>query len=57
MALQQRTGILYVISERDNIYELLTLLKIIRHGLWCKDVAHGRAYGHGLFSMCLSLYA
>ncbi len=34
-----------------SAFTILTISQIIRHGLWYKEVANGRAYGHGT---CLS---
>lgn len=35
----------------------LLYMQIIRHGLWFKDIAHGRAYGHGIYSVISSAMA
>lgn len=56
MALQRKIGILYV-THFPNFPTFFWpwILQIIRHGLWHKTVANGRAHGNGMCASSLWL--
>lgn len=47
MARPSKIGIRYDLVISDQFFGVNSCPKIIRHGLWFKTIANGRAHGHG----------